>query len=77
MIPKPQHLTDNIPRDVLMKIHFFPVKEQLMTKPRILPNLPTPYEGLYIFADLSQYTLQIRRQLKTVIKVLKKTQNDP
>lgn len=25
-IPKPKHLDDSVPRDILMKIHFFPTK---------------------------------------------------
>lgn len=51
-IPKPQHLADTIPSDVLMKINLFPVKEQLLFKVRQLPNLPAPYEGLQLYADL-------------------------
>lgn len=67
-ITKPRHLEDAIPRDVLLRVHFYQAKEQILTKARILNPLPTPYSEL--FADLSQYTLQMRRQLKTVTKAL-------
>lgn len=70
-IPKPQHLADSVPRDVLMLIHFFSIKEQLLCKARLLNSLPAPYTDVQIFLDLSQYTLQIRRQLKMIIKALR------
>lgn len=34
-------------------------------------SLPDPYVHLQIFADLSQYTLQLRKELNTVTKVLR------
>lgn len=69
-IPKPKHLDASVPRDILMKIHFFPTKEQLLAKARALPELPAPYNGVHLYADLSQYTLNLRRQMKTITKAL-------
>lgn len=61
-IPKPKHLEASIPRDVLMKIHFFPTKEKLLAKARSTPELPAPYSGIHLYANLSQYTLNLRRK---------------
>lgn len=69
-IPKPKHLEASIPRDILMKIHFFPTKEKLLAKARSQPDLPVPYNEIRIYADLSQYTLNMRRQLKSTTKAL-------
>ena len=69
-IPKPKHLDASVPRDVLMKIHFFPTKEKLLTRARSQPELPAPYKKVHMYADLSKYTLNMRRQLKTVTKAL-------
>lgn len=30
-LPKPSYLLDNIPRDVIMRVHFYHVKDQLMS----------------------------------------------
>ncbi|XP_040190604.1 uncharacterized protein LOC120922368 [Rana temporaria] len=69
-IPKPKHLDASVPRDVLMKINFFPTKEKLLTRARSQPELPAPYKEVHMYADLSKYTLNMRRQLKTVTKAL-------
>lgn len=69
-IPKPQNLADSLPRDVLMHIHFYSVKEQLLTKARALNTLPQPYASVQLFADLLKFTLQMRRQLNAITKVL-------
>lgn len=69
-IPKPRHLDDSIPRDVLMRVHFFQTKEQILSTSRSMPHLPEPFTGLQLYPDLSQHTLQLRRQLKTVTKAL-------
>lgn len=69
-IPKPKHLEESIPRDVILRIHFYQAKEQILSKARELTTLPPPYSDIQLFADLSQFTLQMRRQLKTVTKAL-------
>lgn len=70
-LPKPSHLSDHIPRDVLLRLHFFPVKENLMQYMRKQEQLPPTYQNLQFFADLSQYTLLKRKNLNTVAKVLR------
>lgn len=67
-LPKPQFLPDTAPRDVILRIHFFHVKDQLMQKARPLGTLPDPYAPLQLFVALSQHTLQCHRQINTILK---------
>lgn len=67
-LPKPQHLPDKIPRDVLARMHFFHVKDDLMHFSRQHSPLPDPYMG--IFSDLSQYTMMALKKLVPHTKLL-------
>lgn len=69
-IAKPSHLAASVPRDVLMRIHFFHIKEKMMSEARSKGPLPRPYDGIQIFPDLSKYTLQQRRKLNPITKGL-------
>lgn len=69
-LPKPAHLPDNIPRDVLMRVHFFHMKEQFMLAFRKNAQPPEQYTTIQVFADLSQFTMQKRKSLITVTKAL-------
>lgn len=69
-IAKPSHLAASVPRDVLMRIHFFHIKEKLMAEARLKSPLPRPYEEIHLFPDLSKYTLQLRRNLNPITKGL-------
>lgn len=69
-IAKPSHLAATVPRDVLMRVHFFHVKEKLMYEARNKTQLPRPYDGIQIFPHLSKYTLQLRRNLNPITKGL-------
>lgn len=69
-IAKPSHLTASVPRDVLMRVHFFHIKEKLLRAARNSPSLPGPYDGVLLFPNLSKYTLQLRRQLNPITKGL-------
>ena len=70
-LPKPGFLPDNVPRDVLLRIHFYQIKEQLMTSFRKAQQLPEQFAGLQLFTDLSQFTMQKRRSLVTITKALR------
>lgn len=70
-IPKPLFLPDTIPRDVLMRVHIYTTKDQMLMKSRTLGKFPDPYENVYVFADLSKYTMDLRRQLNTITKALR------
>lgn len=69
-IAKPPHLAASVPRDVLMRVHFFHIKERLMSEARSKSPLPRPYEGVQLFPDLYKFTLQVRRNLNPVTKGL-------
>lgn len=70
-LPKPAHLPDNIPRDVLMRVHFYQTKEQLMSAFRKNQQPPERFAHLQLFADLSQFTMQKRKALLPVTKALR------
>lgn len=70
-LPKPSYLPDNVPRDFILRLHFFLVKEHLMSASRNMDLFPPQYKDLQFFADLSQYTLQKCRNLNTISKALR------
>lgn len=70
-LPKPSHLPDHIPRDVILRVHFYHIKEKLMLSMRKKGQIPSQYADLQLYADLSQYTLMKRRNLNTVTKALR------
>lgn len=61
-LPKPAFLSDTVPRNIILRIQFYHVKEQFIQKTRALGTPPDPYGQLKIFADLSQHTLSRHRQ---------------
>lgn len=70
-LPKPKGVPDSAPRDVIMRVHFFNVKEDLMQFSRKHPQLPEPYQAVKVFADLSQFTIQARKRLQPVTLILR------
>lgn len=69
-LPKPSFLPDQIPRDVIARIHFYHIKVQLMRFARQHPPLPDPFSGIALYADLSQATLTARHNLVLITKIL-------
>lgn len=69
-IAKSSHLAASVPRDVLMKVHFYHTKEKLLTAARHKSSLPAPFTDIQLFPDLSKYTLQLRRQLNPLTKAM-------
>ena len=70
-LPKPQHLPEKVPRDVIARIHFFHVKDDLMRMARRTSPLPDPYQGITVYADLSQYTMAARKKLISLTKLFR------
>lgn len=70
-LPKLLYLSDHIPRDVILCLHFYHAKEQLMLSMRKKDQISAQYQHLQFYADLSQYTLQKRKNLNTITKVLR------
>lgn len=46
-IPKPALLPDTVPRDVLARVHYYHVKDQLLRADRNPFTLPPPYIRIY------------------------------
>lgn len=69
-LPKPSHLPASTPRDVLARIHFFTTKEKIMYAAKRATRLPDPFTNIALYADLSKATMENRRQLATITKVL-------
>lgn len=69
-IAKPSHLAASVPRDVLMRVHFYHIKEKLLMGVKAKSPLPAPYTGIQFFPDLSKFTLQLRRQMNPITKSL-------
>lgn len=70
-LPKPSFLPEQTPRDVIARIHFYHIKDQLMRFARQHPSLPDPYAGIALYADLSQATLSARHNLVPITKILR------
>lgn len=70
-VPRPRHLDESVPRDILARVHFFSVKEKLMNFSRLNGGLPAPYHHVAIYADLSAATLQLRRALQPITSALR------
>lgn len=70
-LPKPSFLSEHIPRNVIARIHFYHVKDQLMRFARQHPTLPDPFAGIALYADLSQATLMARHNLVPITKILR------
>lgn len=71
-IPKPSFLSPEVPRDVLMQIHFFQVKEKILEAFRRNDQLPVQANNIQVLPDFSQYTLKLRRKLNSITKVIYK-----
>lgn len=61
---------DGNPRDIIVKPHFFSVKEEIMKLARSQPQLQCKGFPIQIFADLSPMTIQRRRNLKPLLTAL-------
>ncbi|CAH2301660.1 Hypothetical predicted protein [Pelobates cultripes] len=67
---RPQHMPPTTERDVIARVHFFHVKEQIMRESRTA-GMPDPYGHIKIFADLSAETLQFRKSLTQITATLR------
>ncbi|CAH2283784.1 Hypothetical predicted protein, partial [Pelobates cultripes] len=69
--PKPRFLMMDAPREVLMRLHYFHVKEVIMKASRQRPNLPSPYQGTAIYTDISAATLKKRKTFSLLTEQLR------
>lgn len=56
--------------DVLLRIHFYQVKEKLLSAVRHADHLPEKVKNLQFLPDLSQYMLHRRRNLQNITKAI-------
>lgn len=70
-LPKPRHLSPQIPRDTIARIHFYHVKEELLKTLRQQPELPERFRDLAIFPDLSAATMLRRKEFAPYTRVLR------
>lgn len=56
-LPKPKNVPATVPPDVIMKVHFYHIKEALMCISRDSAHLPEPYQPFKFFADSFQFTI--------------------
>lgn len=70
-IPKPSFLPDDVPRDVLLRLHFYKAKEAILASFRNPDQRPPKYASLQLLPDLSRHTLQKHRNLATITKALR------
>ncbi|CAH2312669.1 Hypothetical predicted protein [Pelobates cultripes] len=70
-LPRPQHLPPTTPRDVLMRLHYYHVKDQILRAHRTKKNLPTQFKDILMFMDLSAETLRRRRSFKIIADALR------
>lgn len=58
---------DGLPRDILVKPHFYRIKEKIMKEPRTRGDLTMLGHTIQLFGDISQVTIQKRRSLKPLL----------
>lgn len=70
-IPKPKFLPDTAPRDTLARIHYYHVKERGMAAAKRSPAVPEEFNGISLYADISQQTGLNRKKLAPLTKILR------
>lgn len=70
-LPKSRNAPEGVPRDVLMRIHYFHIKEALLKAARPSTESAEALGDLQLFGDLSQATLAKRRSFQPVTKALR------
>lgn len=70
-IPKPSFLPEGNPRDILLRVPFYHVKEQILQAARKQDSIPPQYTDVLLLPDLSRHTLQRRSNLATITKALR------
>uniref|UniRef100_A0A8C5MJD9 Uncharacterized protein n=1 Tax=Leptobrachium leishanense TaxID=445787 RepID=A0A8C5MJD9_9ANUR len=59
------------PRDIICRIHHFPLKEEIMQAARKKRSITHDGHAIEVYQDLSRFTLQARRHLKPITDVLR------
>ncbi|CAH2327843.1 Hypothetical predicted protein [Pelobates cultripes] len=67
---RPRNLPPDKPRDLICRIHNFPLKEEIFRKARQNKDLTIDGQPVTIFQDLAPSTLQARRALRPITQAL-------
>uniref|UniRef100_A0A8C5LVP6 Uncharacterized protein n=1 Tax=Leptobrachium leishanense TaxID=445787 RepID=A0A8C5LVP6_9ANUR len=70
-LPRAKNLPTSVARDVIIRVHFFHIKEALMSASRKSMPLSAPYADISFFADLSASTMSKRREFSSLTKLLR------
>ncbi|CAH2301108.1 Hypothetical predicted protein [Pelobates cultripes] len=71
---RPRNLPPDRPRDIIWRIHNFPLKEEIFHKARQNKELSVDGHQVTVFQDLSSSTLQARRALRPITQALMERQ---
>lgn len=61
---------DGLPRDIVVKPHYYNVKEEVMRRAHTTPHIQLMGHSIQIYRDISPFTIQKRRALKPLLMVL-------
>ncbi|CAH2246080.1 Hypothetical predicted protein [Pelobates cultripes] len=68
---KPQSLPAHMPRDTLMQMHYYYIKNILRAN-RNMKDLQSPYSNILIFGNILAFTLRKRLVLKDLMEQLRR-----
>ncbi|CAH2247490.1 Hypothetical predicted protein [Pelobates cultripes] len=74
-VPKPQFISADISRDVLVHIHYYHIKEAVLKASRSKKNMPSPHQGVMLFTDISAFTLKKAQDLFSSHQILAQEQD--
>lgn len=69
-LPKPSYISESLPHDVIARIHYSHIKDQLMQFACQNFPLPDPYATIVLFSDLSHATIMACRNPNSITKIL-------
>lgn len=67
-LSRPKHIPDTLPSNTIAHIHYYHIKEKLLSITRCPDQAPDCFHGLSLYAELYAYTMQRRRNLATNTK---------
>ncbi|CAH2294331.1 Hypothetical predicted protein [Pelobates cultripes] len=70
-LPRPRFLPETAPRDVLMRIHYYHIKEHVLRVSRIKVKPPADFPEIKIFAELLASTLRRRKDFSQIANTLR------
>lgn len=70
-IVKPKQIPAELPRDTLMRVHFYHIKEKIIYTIRKKGSLPEPYAAITAYSDIFPATAQRWKQFSLVTKILR------